>query len=129
MSSKRKTCGETAVRRVMEAINKIGCEVHDFFDRVPRIVDVPPGFNAKKEAIRFNLFRQGGVADHPDYQIPTHVLEAAETIHAADCPKKFYADLQSRARMTARQTAKELLAGSASSASPGPVMRQQPRYA
>jgi hypothetical protein len=122
MSSKRKANGAKSVQRVVLAINKIGCEVHDFFRHVERVVDVPLGFHPAKEAIRFNLFRTEGVAEHPDYQIPACVLEFAGMIHSATCPKKFYADLQSRVRMNAQQSARAMMSGAA------PVMRPAPAY-
>ena len=131
MASKRKMNGCKSVKRVMDAINKIGCEVQDFFERARHVVDVPPGFNPTKEAIRFNLFRAEGVAEYPDYQIPPCVIEFAETIHAADCPKKFYADLQSRIRTNAHRSARAAMTGTPPKmqTDQASMMRPTPAYA
>ncbi|MCX6790323.1 MAG: hypothetical protein NTV60_02215 [Candidatus Kaiserbacteria bacterium] len=79
----------------MDAIQKVGCEVHDFFVHAPHAVQVEE-FDPHREAYRFNRFRAEGVIEHPQYEIPTCIMSFADMVHSATCPRKFFADLRAK---------------------------------
>lgn len=95
MASKRKTNGCKSVQCVIAIINKLGCEVPEFFARAKHLGYVPPGFNAMKEAILFKQLRdQGIVVEQPNYGIPVGILDFVDDLNESDCPRKLYGDLK-----------------------------------
>jgi len=82
---------------VVEAINKIGCAVEDFFIHAAHAVEVPKWFKPEREVERFKSVRTDGVEEHPGYKIPKCILTFAEMVHSASSPQAFFNGVQARA--------------------------------
>ena len=83
---------------VVEAINKIGCAVEEFFSHVAHAVQVPRWFSPDREANKFiQVQTEEGVDELPHYNVPRCVVAFAHAVHSAHCAKTFFDNVHERA--------------------------------
>lgn len=111
----------------MDMVNKLGCEVHEFFERAKHLGYTEPGFNPAKEALLFKELRDKGfVVERPNWGIPAGILDFVDDLGKSDCPRKLYGELKHR---THPPTSAPTHEASARGARPVTMMRSAPTYA
>jgi hypothetical protein len=95
MASKRKPNGCTSVRKVEEAIKKVGSpDLLVFFWKAAQTAKEQPGaVVVAREARRFGVFLEKGVAEFREYRLPDWALRFAEIVHGHRCPLNFFKSL------------------------------------
>ena len=93
MSSKRKPNGCTSVRKVKEAMEKVGADVFTFFAQAAQAAKALDAVVVALEARQFASFLDSGLVEYHDYRLPDWAIRFAEIVHGHPCPATFFKNL------------------------------------